>query len=92
MPYSNLSFTVPTGLSYVAGDFVQFSYDANNFINGVVVSYNSSTGAMVITPTYFKGSGSYGSWTLNLASFAFFVVQVTYWAARCFFLCVFVSL
>ena len=65
MAYSNLSFSVPTGLSYVAGDFVQFSYDANNYIVGFVVSYNSGTGAMVMTPTSFKGSGSYGSWTLN---------------------------
>jgi len=51
MPYSNITFTVPTNLNYIAGDYVQFSHDADNYIVGYVVSYNPSTGSMTITPT-----------------------------------------
>ena len=36
MAYSNMTFTVSTGLSFVVNDFVQVSYDANNYIVGRV--------------------------------------------------------
>jgi hypothetical protein len=34
MPYANINITTTTGLSFVAGDNVQLSYDANNYIIG----------------------------------------------------------
>ena len=66
MPYSNISLTASTGLGYQAGDFVQISNDVNNYVIAKVVSYNPTTGAMVVTPTTFVGSGTYTSWSLNL--------------------------
>jgi hypothetical protein len=66
MPYSNVTFTVSQNLSYVAGDFVQLSYDANNYVIGTVVSYSSTTGVMVITPVKSVGSGSYSIWNVQL--------------------------
>ena len=50
MPYANLTFTVQTNLSFLVNDFVQLTANANNYIIGRVVSYNPSTGALVITP------------------------------------------
>lgn len=63
-------FTISTNLSYVAGDIVQLSYDANNYVIGTVNSYNPSTGALDITVTKSVGSGSYSIWTVNLAGYA----------------------
>ena len=69
MPYSNMTFTVSTGLAFVVNDFVQLSHDADNYIIGRVVSYNSGTGVLVITPLDFKGSGTYNTWTVSLTGF-----------------------
>jgi len=69
MPYSNLTFTVNTNLSFVANDFVQLSANSTNYIIGRVVSYNPSTGALIITPLESVGSGSYSSWTVALTGF-----------------------
>lgn len=69
MPYSNMTFTVSTGLAFVVNDFVQVSHDADNYIVGRVVSYNSGTGALVITPLDFKGSGTYNTWTVSLTGY-----------------------
>ena len=66
MPYSNVTFTVSQNLSYVAGDFVQLSYDADNYVIGTVVSYSDVTGVMVITPVKSVGSGSYSIWNVQL--------------------------
>jgi hypothetical protein len=69
MAYSNLTFTVNTNLSFVANDFVQLSANSTNYIIGRVVSYNPSTGALIITPLESVGSGSYSSWTVALTGF-----------------------
>jgi hypothetical protein len=63
-------FTISTGLSYQAGDIVQLSYDANNYVVGTVNTYNPSTGALDITVTTSVGSGTYSTWTVNLSGFA----------------------
>lgn len=60
-------FTISTNLSYAAGDIVQLSYDANNYVIGTVNTYNSSTGQLDITVAKSVGSGSYSIWTVNLA-------------------------
>jgi hypothetical protein len=70
MPYANVTFTVSTGLAYVAGDIVQLSHDANNYIVGTVVSYNPANGQLVITPSTSVGSGSYNVWTVSLTGMA----------------------
>ena len=66
MPYSNVTFTVSQNLSYVAGDFVQLSYDADNYVIGTVVSYSDITGVMVITPIKSVGTGTYSIWNVSL--------------------------
>ena len=63
---ANATFNCSPNLSYVAGDFVQLSYDANNYVIGTVVSYSDTTGVMVINPIKSVGSGSYSIWTVNL--------------------------
>lgn len=70
MPYSNVTFTVSTGLAFIANDFVQVSHDANNYIIGRVVSYDSSTGVLVVAPSISKGSGSYNTWTASLTGYS----------------------
>ena len=66
MPYSNISFTINTGLSFEVNDFVKLVHDASTAIYGRVVSYNPSTGALVLTPYSFSGSGSYNTWAVDL--------------------------
>jgi len=56
MPYSNLTFTVTTNLSFVTNDFVQVSANSTNYVIGRVVSYNPSTGTLIITPLESNGS------------------------------------
>ena len=73
MPYSNVTFTVSQNLSYVAGDFVQLSYDADNYVIGTVVSYNSTTGVMIITPVKSIGSGTYG-YVINSGTGTLFIL------------------
>jgi len=66
MPYANITFTVQTGLSFLENDFVQVSANASNYIIGRVVSYNPSTGDLLITPLQSVGSGTFSSWTAAL--------------------------
>ena len=63
---ANATFNCSPRLSYVAGDFVQLSYDANNYVIGTVVSYSETTGVMVITPVKSIGSGTYSIWNVAL--------------------------
>jgi hypothetical protein len=62
---SNVTFTIDTGLSFVAGEFVQVIHDSNNYFFGQIVSYNFSTGVLVLSPTSpGVGSGTYTSWNV----------------------------
>ena len=60
------SLTVGTGLSYTTQQTVIVAYDAANHMHATVTSYNSSTGAMVISVSQKSGSGTYSSWTVNV--------------------------
>jgi hypothetical protein len=62
----NATFNCSPKLSYVVGDFVQLSYDVDNYAIGTVVSYDSTTGVMVITPVKSIGSGTYSIWNVAL--------------------------
>jgi len=63
MAYNNISITTNTGLSFIAGEFLQLIHDSNNYIFGQVVSYNPSNGALVVAPTKYIGSpGTYSDW------------------------------
>lgn len=63
-------FTISTNLSYKAGDIVQVSANANNYVIGTVNSYNPATGVLDISVTTSVGSGTFNTWTVNLAGLA----------------------
>lgn len=63
---ANITFNTKSGLAYKPGDYVQASNTADNYVIGVVVSYNKSTGALVMTPVESKGTGTFNSWQISL--------------------------
>lgn len=69
MPYSNLTFNISLNKEFKPNDFVKVAHDGNNYITGRVVSYNPSTGALVVEPYEVVGSGTYSSWTVTLTGF-----------------------
>jgi hypothetical protein len=69
MPYSNLTFNISLNKEFNTNDFVKVAHDGNNYITGRVVSYNPSTGALVVEPYEVVGSGTYSSWTVTLTGF-----------------------
>lgn len=60
------SFTIETGQTISVGAPIAAVYDGDyaNAMNGLVASYNSETGALVVTVTKTAGSGTYSAWTL----------------------------
>lgn len=62
------AFTVETGKSYFAGQSVTIAHTAapTNRMFAVVDSYNSGTGALVVTSQAFEGSGTFTDWTITL--------------------------
>jgi hypothetical protein len=70
MPYSNITFNVSQFLSLQVHSFVKISHDENNYILGQVVTYNPSTGVLVVTPTSSVGSGTFDSWTVSLIGYS----------------------
>lgn len=66
MAYSNITITTNPGLFFRQYDFIQVAHDSENYIIGRVVSYNSSTGVLVLTPLIIEGSGSFSSWEISL--------------------------
>jgi len=67
MPLSNITITVNTGLDYRVNDFVTIvKSSAGASIYGRVVSYNSSTGVLVLTPLSQQGSGTLTGWETQM--------------------------
>ena len=62
------SLTVETGLAGRSAVIV--AYDVDNTMTGEVASYDSGTGALVVTVTSVEGSGTYAAWTVNLSGAA----------------------
>jgi hypothetical protein len=62
----NFTFTLPTGLTLVAGAPINFNDGSSNELIGHVVSYNASTGALVINAVLTSGSGTHSSWTIAI--------------------------
>ena len=62
----NVTFEIPTGLSYVRDQTVKVSYDDSNYVIGTVDSDIVSTnGNLHLTVTQVSGSGLYNSWTVT---------------------------
>jgi hypothetical protein len=66
------SLTVDTGLAYTPGQSIIISSvgGGTNEMTGAVTSYTTGTGAMTANITSTAGSGTYSSWTVNLAGAA----------------------
>ena len=62
----NQYLTVETGLAYSIAQDVIIAHDESNHMHGLLVSYNSATGAMIVNVTSVSGSGTYTSWDVNL--------------------------
>jgi hypothetical protein len=58
--------TVDKGLDYSVAQTVIIAYDLNNHMHGDVVSYNGTTGSLVVALKNKSGSGTYSSWQVNL--------------------------
>lgn len=63
----DLTFTVDTNLAYVPAQPIIISYDAFNYMDATVVSYNSITGVLVATITAVTGAGTYAAWNISLS-------------------------
>jgi len=61
------TFTVATGLAYVVNMRVRItdSTTATNYMEGVVSSYTSGTGALVVTVDKTSGTGTISTWTVT---------------------------
>jgi hypothetical protein len=46
---------------------VTIAYDIDHHMHGEVVSYDDATGVLVVDVTHHSGSGTFSSWTVNLA-------------------------
>lgn len=62
-----MNITIDTGLAYTPGQTVIIAFDASNKMEGDVISYNPTTGALQVNVTNITGSGSYSTWCVNLA-------------------------
>jgi len=60
------NITVGTGLAYSQAQTVLISKDESNYMHGIVYSYNSSTGLLVVNLKSKTGSGTYSSWIINI--------------------------
>jgi hypothetical protein len=61
------NFTVETGKSLFVGMSYKMAYDANNWLLGDIISYNSGTGALSIDVDTVRGSGTYAAWVGTLS-------------------------
>lgn len=64
------SFTTGVGKRFLAGEFVTIASAAaptTNYMYAQISSYNSSTGAMVVTSLRVGGSGTYADWLISLS-------------------------
>jgi len=64
------SLTVDVSKSFLPGMFIQIAQtsDPENFMNCLVTSYNSGTGALVVDSRYFEGSGTITDWTISFSA------------------------
>jgi len=61
------AFTIETGLSYSRGQSLVIAYDSINYMEGIVDSYDTNTGVLLVTIFNDYGGGTYSQWSVNLA-------------------------
>ena len=57
------TFTVGSGLKYLAGDLVTVEYSSSIYMTGTVTSYSGTS--LVLDVTTISGSGTYASWKIK---------------------------
>lgn len=62
----NKTLVTQTNRAWAPGDRIKATYDASNWIEGVVLSYSNTTGTLTFDPDKALGTGTYSSWTLTL--------------------------
>ena len=65
MATGDLTFTTQSGLAYSANARVRVANSDTNYVEGTVSSYSGTT--LVVSVDRVVGSGTYNSWTINLA-------------------------
>ena len=63
------SLTIETGKQWVPGMPIKIAVTASaatNYMTGTVASYNSGTGALVVSVSAVGGSGTFSAWSLSL--------------------------
>ena len=60
------TLTVGTGLSYSPQQDVIIAYDGTAHMHGIVTTYNSSTGSLIVNVQNHTGSGTYADWIVNV--------------------------
>jgi hypothetical protein len=64
---STLNLNVGTGLTDMKPGYrVDLTSDGSHYFRGTIVSYNASTGALVISSVSNTGTGTYSSWDVKL--------------------------
>jgi hypothetical protein len=61
----NKTLTTQTGLDYRTEQSIMISKDANNYMIGQIVSYDITTGSMLVSVGIIQGSGTYSTWNIN---------------------------
>lgn len=67
----NKSFTIQTGKAFTVGQALVAASDANptvDYMWGAIASYNSGTGALVLSVSVAGGTGTHADWTIGLSS------------------------
>ena len=60
------TITVETGLAYSIAQSLVIANDVDHHLHGTVVSYNSTTGVLVVEEDKHTGAGTFSSWSVNL--------------------------
>lgn len=60
------TLTVDTGLAYSIAQSVVIANDVDHHLHGTVVSYNSTTGVLVVDHDKHTGTGTFSSWVINI--------------------------
>lgn len=61
------TLTVDTGLAYSPSQSITIANNSTNYMTGEVTTYATGNGQLVANVTTTVGSGTYTSWTINLA-------------------------
>lgn len=61
----SLTVSPTNGVSLTAGQTVKVGFSGDNYMQGTVTSYNTSTGALVVNVTSVTGSGTYATWSVD---------------------------